>query len=76
MRIAVLTHAEAADSAVFANLARHLLAEAAPTFISNADRPDVGVDVPLALSALPVAAWPADGALGWPDTAPGPGLRQ
>ena len=54
MRIAVLTHAEAADSAVFANLAKHLLGDGA---ISYVDRPDVGkeADAPLAL-AQPVAS--------------------
>lgn len=54
MRIAVLTHAEAADSAVFANLAKHLLGE--PGVIAHLDRPDVGVDVPLALTSLPTPA--------------------
>lgn len=52
MRIAVLTHAEAADSAVFANLARHLLGDSGA--ISYVDRPDVGA-IPLALAAQPVA---------------------
>lgn len=42
MHIAILTHAEAADAAVFANLARHLLQTAAGHVIAHMDRPDVG----------------------------------
>ena len=60
MQIALLTHAEAADSAVFANLARHFLNGGSPTQIAHADRPDVGKDAPLPTrAALTFGAAPA-----------------
>lgn len=72
MRIAVLTHAEAADSAVFANLAKHLLG-AADT-ISHVDRPDVGAptNVPLALAQPVPSPSPAALAFGGQPTPPVP----
>ena len=41
MRLAILDHAEAADSAVMSNIARYLLS-GPPITIAHADRPDVG----------------------------------
>ena len=52
MRLAILTHAEAADAAVIANLARHLMGDASTAYISHADRPDVGL-LPAPVVALP-----------------------
>lgn len=69
MRIAVLTHAEAADSAVFANLAKHLLGGA--DTIAYVDRPDVGApDAPLALAQPVASPSPAALAFGGQSTPP------
>ena len=62
MRFLLLTHAEAADSAVMANIAAHLMSG---EHIAYFDRPDVGKPAPLALLA-PVTRTPAALVFGGP----------
>lgn len=72
MRIALLTHAEAADPAVLANIARHLLGDA-HSAIAYIDRPDVGApELPLPTRAAQVfGAAPSTAVAAALPTAPG-----